>query len=106
MGQSRRRWLGGANTEECLAQCVLVVCVYVTNLALEEDSSDAVEQLERRYDVALYQHARTQRSRHPPPSTYGHLVEPLLEWEATHPSHPALQHVRHGRIGALGSGLL
>jgi hypothetical protein len=68
-----------------------------TNLALEEDGTDAVEELEGRDDVALDQHARAQRCRHPPACAYRHLVEPLLEREAAaHHAVPAAQNVCHG----------
>jgi hypothetical protein len=67
-----------------------------THLALKENSPDAVEELEGRDDVALDQHARAQRRRHPPPCAHGHLVEPLLEREPAHHSVPAAQNVCHG----------
>jgi hypothetical protein len=69
-------------------------------LTLEEDGPHTVEQLERRDDVALHQHTRTQRCRHPPASAHGHLVEPLLKREAaSHHAIPALQYVCHAAVG-------
>jgi hypothetical protein len=71
-----------------------------THLALEEDGADAVEELEGRDDVALDQHTRTQRRRHPPSCAHGHLEEPLLQREAAHHAVPASKNVCHGTAAA------
>jgi hypothetical protein len=63
--------------------------VWGTHLAPEEDGPDTVEELEGRDDVALDQHARTQRCRHPPPCAHGHLIEPLLKRKSSHDAVPA-----------------
>ena len=77
-------------------------CAYAQNmgdayLASKEYGAYAVEQLERRDDVALHQHRGAESCRHPPACTHGHLVEPLLERESTHHATvPALQRLCHG----------
>jgi hypothetical protein len=79
-------------------------CVYRrdTYLAPIENGPEAVEELERREDMALHQHARAQGRRHPPPRAHGHLKEPLLERESSHHAVTARKHVGHG--GMLGVG--
>jgi len=53
----------------------------VTYLALVKDGSEAVEELKRRDDVALNQNSSKDSRCGPPSCAYGHLEEPLFEWE-------------------------
>lgn len=63
-----------------------------TNLVLEEDGPEAVEQLEWGDDVALHQYAGRDCRRGPPSRAHGHFVEPCLEWELP---GLAAEHVGH-----------
>ncbi len=52
-----------------------------TDLVLNEDSTEAVKELEGRDDVTLYQQRSCDRGGGPPACTDGHFIEPLLERE-------------------------
>ena len=67
-----------------------------TYLALVEDGTIAVEQLERREDVTLYQDSSQDRRCCPPPCAYWHLEKPLFQGQLTHRSiAAAAQHCSH-----------
>jgi hypothetical protein len=66
----------------------------VTYLVLIEHSTERVEELERRDDLALYERRGQNRSCCPPAGAQWHLPEPGLEGEAGLRSHCAhLVHV-------------
>lgn len=52
-----------------------------TYLGLEEHQTEAVEQLERRDDLAMDQNGGGNRCYCPPACYWGHLIEPLFERE-------------------------
>ncbi len=69
------------------------------DLRFECDGAEAVEELEGRDDLALYEDAGRDCCRRPEARAHGHLVEPLLQWELTGPSSDAAatvaEHVLH-----------
>jgi hypothetical protein len=67
-----------------------------THLAFLEHSAIAVEQLERREDVTLYQDSRHDGRCCPPSCAHGHLEEPLFQGQLAHRSVAATaQHCSH-----------
>jgi hypothetical protein len=67
-----------------------------TYLAFVKHSPIAVEQLEWRDDMALYQNSRYHRRCCPPSCAYGHLKEPLFQRQLTQGSiAAAAQHCSH-----------
>lgn len=74
-------------------------CSYLT---LVKHGAIAVEQLEGREDVTLYQDARQNCCCGPPSCANGHLKEPLFEWELSQRTVAASQHCSH--VGCLVAG--
>ena len=67
-----------------------------TYLAFVKHRTVAVEQLERREDMTLYQDSRHHGRRCPPSCAYGHLEEPLFQGQLTQRSiAAAAQHRSH-----------